>query len=196
MTPEILFVRPGPLELIGDALVDRLRCVFPQNRFPIEWMPANIDAAAFDLLTRKMPMLAIGFDKIDRSQSGSELQVDSTWTVLAVTQNKHSQKARLFGSDTAPGLLTMIKAAGAALHRLVIPTVGTAFVETGEHLSVEGWKDPNLSVATLTVRVRVEIALASILSGDGVTAPDLTTQTIAWTFGGATVNDIITTGTI
>lgn len=196
MGPDITFIRPGPLELIGDAMVARLRCVFPEARFPIEWMPANIDAAAFDLLTRKMPMLAIGFDKIDRSQSGSQLLVDSIWTILLVTENKHSQRSRLFGSDTAPGLLTMIQAAGAALHRLVIPTVGTVQVEAGEHLSVEGWKDPNLAVATLTARVRAESTLASILSGDGVTAPDLTTQTIAWNFDGATVNDIITTGTL
>lgn len=199
MGPEIIFIRPGPLEQIGDALVARLRCVFPENRFPIEWMPADIDATAFELLTRKMPMLAIGFDKIDRSQSGQELQVDSIWTILLVTQNKHSQRARLYGSESAPGLLTMLQAAAAALHRLAIPAAGTVMVETGQHLSVENWKDPNLAVATLTVRVRAEIAVASILTGDGVTGADLTTRSIEWGFGpsGAIelTDTIINTGT-
>lgn len=193
---DVTIIRPGPIEQIARALRGRLELVFPPNKpFSHQWMPARVDRDAWRRLTERMPMVAIGFNEFQRVQTQSSLAVISYWTIFAATKNERGQEGLMFGDKLAPGLLSLMQVAAAAVHGFTMPGLGTIQVTKAANAMIEEETDPSLGIAAIDLEVKADLALAGLLSGPDVAGADLAMQQIVWNFDGASLTDIINTGT-
>jgi hypothetical protein len=197
--PDLTITRLGPLELTARAIRARLELVFPPRVFTHSWMPARVDKDVWERLIQRLPLVAIGFNRFHRPETFSALTVQSEWSVYVATRNPRSEEALLFGDDFAPGSLSLIQVSAAILHGCTLPGLGSIQVSSATAAFIEDRADPSLGIGAIELTVKTDLSLPNLLTGDGITPVNLTTQTIQWTFGadpGVDLTDTITnTGT-
>ena len=192
--PDITINPNGPLEQTARAIRARLELVFPSNIFTHRWMPARLDKDVWDALCQRMPLVAIGFNRFHRPETTSALTVLSEWSVWTATQNVAGQEAVLFGDRFSPGQFSLMQVAASVLHGHTIPGLGSIQVNDGAPVVIENYQQANQAVSGISLTIKTDLSLRTLLSGDGITPADLT-QHIQWSFDGCAsvaVTDIIT----
>ena len=193
---DIAIIEPGALACIGRALRQRLEVAFTPNKFTHQWMPSRIDRDVWQKLARKTPMVAIGFNRITRVQTISQLNAMSEWTIYLATMNETSPEAVLFGDKFAPGQLALAEVAASILHGWTVLGLGSIQVTEGSNAFIEDYKADGLAITAIDIGVPVDLSLSKVLTGDAVAAGQIAASTIQWAFGGDTLTDLITnTGT-
>lgn len=193
---DIFVAEGGPLAKAGEAIRARLELAFPPAKFEHHWMPARLDREVWEQLTRRTPMIAVGFNGFRKPETISSLNVISEWSVYVTTKNPSGQRNVLFGDKLAPGQLDLAGIGAAILHGFTIPAIGTIQVQSVANAMVEDYKEAGLSITAIELAVPVDLSLAKVLRGAGLRPETLTGEAIQWSFDGATVTDDITnTGT-
>lgn len=185
--PDISFVQPGPLASVALGIKARLDLIFPPEKFVFQWMPPRIDVGVWQKLTRRAPMIGIGFNRFHSPRLPKDLAVISDWTVYLVTRNEAGSKELLFGDPFAPGQFMLSAAAGAILHGTTLPGLGTIQVTEAANSFVEDFKENDLSLTAIELSVPVCLTLGMVLDGAGTEAADLMGQTIQWSFDGSAI---------
>lgn len=181
MSDRITIVQPGPLSAVARGIRARLEQVFPPAQFAHLWMPSRPDSAAWSRLTRRPPVIALGFNEFTTAAE-SHATGASEWTLYLVTGNEAGDEARLFGDRHAPGLLGLIEVGVAALHGLNIVGSGSVRVGQATHAFVETLQDASLAIATIDLAAATTINLGDVIIG-GDAEPGLgRTQDVTWNF--------------
>ncbi len=181
MTDRVTIIQPGPLSIIGAGIRARLEQVFSPRKFTHLWMPSRPDSSAWSRLTRRPPVIALGFNEFTPAAE-SYATGASEWTLYLVTGNEAGDEARLFGDQHAPGLFGLIEVAVAALHGLNIIDSGSVRVGQATHAFVETLQDATLAIATIDLSVPTTISLGDVITG-GDAEPGLAeTQDVTWNF--------------
>jgi hypothetical protein len=190
----------GPLALTGAALSDRLKLVFPPERFTHGFMPAKIDQAAWKQITRRMPFVGLGWTEVAaREDAGRLFDGTSHWTVFLVTRNSAGIAQRYFGDALGPGLFQMVQAAIGVLHGWTIEgspdgdkgRIGTVAVTRAGNLFAEGIDLDDSAIAGLDLVAKFTLPVPAAVHGD---EPDiLKTLGIDWQFNGGDFPDVFTT---
>jgi hypothetical protein len=189
---DVTIITPGPLAKIAYALRERLEAVFPK-RFSHEWMPPKVTKDVWRQLTRKAPLVGIGFNNFTHPQTTSSLDVLTEWTLYLVTKNEGGIAPMLFGDKFAPGFFSLAEVGAAAVHGMQIKGIGTVQVKMAAMAYPEDVDDPGLAMAAIELTVKADLSIANVLAGEGVTPANLTTQTITWTFDADTSPDLTDT---
>ena len=175
---------PPPTVLVATlaALQAQLALVFPTNMFAQVILPPKITAASWRELTRRTPMIGIGWDSIEPLKPPSRiLSGNSRWSVFLVVRNAGGPGPRFLGDALGPGLFDMVSGAAAVLHGRTFPGIGTGFV-TGVHNTIGmDWDMEDLVLAHLTVEVGATLPSAADLVAD-TTAGILQSLNITWDF--------------
>ncbi len=198
--PDLTMVSPGPLQLTGYALQQRLRLVFPERRFVHAWMPPRVGKEDWKRLLRRPPFVGLGWADADPIKQSPRLFTgESGWTVFLVTKNQAGPEQLYRGDAQGPGLFDMVHAAIAILHGHSIPGVGTVSVVKAGNAFAENWDGDDTAMAAIDLRVGLTLALADAVSGVPETV--LSTIGIDWswttTLGGVPQieqSDTISTG--
>ena len=163
------------------ALQARLDLVFPSQNFVQVVLPPKITPVAWKELTRRTPMIGLGWDSIDPMKPASRLLSGvSRWSVFVVVRNQRGPEPRLLGDRLGPGLFDLVQAAAGVLHGHTIDQVGTCFV-TGVHNAIGAdWDMEDLVLACLTVEVGATLPNASELVEEP--AGILKSLGVSWTF--------------
>lgn len=181
MTDRVTIIQPGPLSIIGAGIRARLEQVFPPALFVHAWMPARVDSATWSRLTRRLPLVGLGFNGFTPAAESYATGM-SAWSLYLVTANEGGDEARLFGDRHAPGLFGLIEVASAALHGLNIQDGGSVRVGEATHAYVESVADASLAIATIDLSVPTTISLGDVITG-GDAEPGLArTQDVTWNF--------------
>lgn len=182
MTDVIRIVQPGPLSATARGLRARLEAVFPPAQFGHEWMPGRVTPAVWSRITRRAPLVAIGFTGFSPQAMG-HADGRSSWTVYLATRNEAGDAARLFGDRLAPGLFGLIEVAVGALQGHQIADGGTVDVDSVAHAFVDGF-DGDIALGVVEVTIPTVIDLRDLLAG-GDADPGLgNTADIEWNFAG------------
>jgi hypothetical protein len=156
---------PGPLQLMGDALIARLKLVFPETKFQHETVPAKVDANQWRKLTQRTPFIGLGWNDAEAGHNGGRpFDGQARWTVFLVTKNIRGTRERYWGDALAPGLFRMVHGAIAMLNGFTIPGVGTAEVTRAANMYAEGWDDNDMAMAAVDLTVGLTIDLANSVS--------------------------------
>lgn len=182
MSEAIRIIQPGPLSIAALGLRARLEAVFPPAQFHHEWMPARVTPTVWSRLTRRLPMVAIGFNGFSPQAMGHPIG-RSTWSVYLAARNEAGDMARLFGDRLAPGLFGLIEIAVGALQGHQVAGGGTVDVEAANHAFVDGFEG-DMALATLDLSVTTVIDLRELLSGGDADAGLGDTADIEWNFAG------------
>lgn len=181
MSDRLTITQPGPLSIIGRGIRARLEQVFPPALFTHVWMPARVDSARWSMLTRRPPVIGLGFNGFTPAAESYASGV-SEWSLYLVTANEAGDEARLFGDRHAPGLFGLIEVAAAALHGLTIADGGSVRAGEATHAFVETVTDAALAIATIDLSVPTTISLGDVIAG-GDAEPGLAeTQDVVWEF--------------
>lgn len=197
MSDDITLVRPGALECIGDAIAERLRIVFPPQRFEHAVMPSRVDASTWGKLLRRTPFIGLGWADLDPVRGAGRLfHGTSAWTVYLVVKNPAGARERYWGDRQGPGLFVMVRAAVGILHGHTIEGVGTIQVIKSGNAFAEGWNDESYAMAAVDCAVGTTLPLAEQIKG--VEEDALARLGISWTFEGGTaspeLSDVMTMG--
>ncbi len=177
----LVIVQPGPLSLIALGIRTRLEQVFPARQFVHAWMPAHVDRDVWTHLTRRTPLVGIGFNGFD-PQAASRGIGASTWSVYLVTRNEAGHHARLFGDKQAPGLFGVLEVGVAALHGHTIEDGGTIQVREAVNAFVEGFKDEGMALGTIDLHVPTVISMTDVIANGDAEPGLLNTRDITWSF--------------
>lgn len=178
---------PGPIAGMGLAIERRLKFAFPETKFSHDFVPARLDAAAWDKLLRRTPFVGLGFAQLEpHSSSGRSFLGQAHWVVFLVTRNEAGAKARFFGDKLAPGVLQMMQVGVAMLqgHTLCDDggAIGTIADVRAENSYAEDWKSDAAAMIALAFSVPVSFGVAEaladvdvgLLDGASVTWPFMT----------------------
>lgn len=169
----------GPLFAMHEAIAARLRLAFPPARFNHEILPAALTPPMWSDLTRRTPMVALGFVGIRLIEpNGSRLfRARAEWRVVPVIRNPAGPRARLLGDSQGPGQLGLIQVAIAALHGLAVPDVGDINVTDAGNLYAEGYADEAAALTGVTIS-----GVFNLLPGDGSDIADFLRHAADWAF--------------
>lgn len=182
------FIRPGPLGAIALGIRARLELAFPPAKFSFQWMPGRVDKKVWMELTRRMPMIGIGFTGLEAPQTTSFYAGSSHWMVYLATRNSNGAEAVLFGDKFAPGQLQLAEVAASLLHGFLVPCEGMARVQEVANSYVEDYEDAGLSITAISLNVPVDLSPPRVWGDERLTATGLSGETIQWSFdGGATI---------
>jgi len=199
-----LFIRsPGPIAAIGDALAERLKVIFPAEKFEHNFVPARADAAVWNKLLRRTPFVGIGFAMVEGNKGGSSSQFVGTtvWPIFLATRNEAGPRQRFFGDKLAPGSLQMTQAAIGVLHGRVLSAggvkLGTVSIQSAANSFAEDWKDDTVALITLEATVPVTLPVTAVLGGEDTIPADIDGAKITWSFDGGATTPLTdqTTGT-
>lgn len=183
VTQATQILRPGPLEKAGRAIEARLKLVCPPTVFDHHWVPARVDSAVWQQLTRKPPFVGIGFNRFGRGEGHAQLFGPAEFTVFCAIANPSGTEARLFGDTIGPGVLTVAQVIAVALHAMLIPGIGTVQVGEISHAYVDGLNADNLAMATIDLTVKgIGIEVGDMLAGDLLTPTTPIRTEIDWRF--------------
>jgi hypothetical protein len=184
---DIAIIAPGPLALLAKAIECRARVFFPENQFGLVWLPARVTPKAWNALVKKYPTIGLCFASFGRGESQSDLTGPSHWQMVVATKNPNRNTGQMFGDATSPGLLTMLGAAGIALHGFTIPGFGSVKVSELTHAMIEQLEDEDVAIGTVDFTVNTGVRMAEVVSGDLTQADPMATLNVQWSFdGGAT----------
>lgn len=181
MSDRITIVQPGPLSITGWGIRAALEMVFPPVQFVHAWMPARVDSAAWSRLTRRLPLIGLGFNSFSPAAQ-SRAAGASDWTVYLVTANEAGDEARLFGDRHAPGLLALIEVASSLLHGMPLPGGGSVRAGEATHVFVDSIADASLAIATLELSVTTTINLGDVIAGGDADPGLARAQDVTWNF--------------
>jgi hypothetical protein len=173
---------PTVLHTTLAALQAQLALVFPANEFIQVVLPPKITPGAWKELTRRTPMIGLGWDAFaPESPSSRRLIGDTTWSIFLVVRNQAGPTPRFLGDALGPGLFDLVSAAAAVLHGHTIWGVGTAFVTAINNTIGMDWDMEDLVLACLSVKVGATLPTAADLVAD-TGAGILQEMGITWTF--------------
>lgn len=134
----------------NDAIIERLRLVFPENIFQIALIPAAIKKTDMDRLVARKPFIGIAWTgyKPDASRTLSGV---ASWTVLLGCDNASGVDARLKGDTKGIGLFGMITAAAGVLHGWTIADIGAVSVTAVDPADTDAWADSRLAIAAIDI---------------------------------------------
>ena len=183
MADPAIILQDTPLTRAARGIRAQLELAFPVNKFSFAWVPARVTAARWQALTRRTPFIGIGFNRFQKSQTTTELNVISEWSIFLAVKNEAGQEPLFFGDKLAPGQFSLASVAAAVLHGHLLPGLGTVQVEEATNAFIEDFADDALGLTSVEITVPVSLAIGGVLGG-GITRPaQLEAQTIIWAFG-------------
>lgn len=154
------------------ALQAQLALVFPPAQFIQVILPPKLTAPAWRELTRRTPMIGIGWNSVTPLQPPSRILTGTTrWSVFLVVRNQAGPAPRFLGDALGPGLFDLVSAAAGVLHGHTIPGIGTAFVTGVSNTVGMDWDMEDLVLACLDLDVGATLPTASSLvaqTGEGI----------------------------
>lgn len=190
-------IEPGPLQVMGSALADRLKLGFPPTLFQHAIMPAKLTPQAWEKLVRRPPFVGLGWNRImPMPDMQRTFRGIASWSVYFVTRNAAGEIGRYFGDAQGPGLFQMVQVGTAIVHGADLG-VGTASVHETSNAVAEGWEAGNAVIAALDVEVPIDLGLTDVFDGGGMDVDAFLTDAITWNFEPATdsLSDTIHLGT-
>ena len=183
---------PSVLHATLAALQARLALVFPPDLFDQRILPPKITQAVWKELTRRTPVVGIGWDGLVPDKPPSRRLVGETaWSVFLVVRNAGGPSTQLVGDALGSGLFDLVNAGAAVLHGHSIPEIGPIFVTSADNVVSPDWDMEGLVVACLALRVGATLPTASDLVAD-TTEGILKTLSITWRFPNAPAADVTT----
>lgn len=143
------------LATISNALVTRLRLVFPDGLFQVSMLPATPKKRDMDTIVTRKPFVGLAWISFTPDGSPRTLKGTAKFSLLLVCQNQRSVEERLKGDARGIGLYAMVTAAAGVLHGFTIADCGAVQVtDTGAAL-VEDWGDDSLAMAALDLSIPI-----------------------------------------
>ncbi|MBR0559500.1 hypothetical protein [Neokomagataea anthophila] len=158
----------GPLSYALRALRSQLEALFNPETYTHSIIPPRASAREWEHLTKRMPMVAVGWMGMPTSaHTGGLFHGDMQFAVILMTRQNDPESA-YFGDGTLPGVLGLASIAALGLHGFDIPSVGSCRVE---HLATAGEQEwlPN---GVASVQLQVTIPSVSFDSRDLVAQLD------------------------
>ncbi|WP_431281657.1 hypothetical protein ACQW02_19925 [Humitalea sp. 24SJ18S-53] len=156
--PEL--VTGGPLIAMHDAIVARLREVFPTNKFTHGFVDSRLTPVEWGDLMRLKPFVGLGWGGARPSDAnGRRMSATAEWTVFLATGNSAGPTQRYAGDTQGPGLLAMVQVAAGALQGMVVrpprarEPVGTVEVSGISNLVIDGFQEKNTAIAGIDLRI-------------------------------------------
>jgi len=189
LTPEAFSIAmPGPIAGMGLAIERRLKFAFPETKFSHDFVPARLDAAAWDKLLRRTPFVGLGFAQMEpHGAAGRGFNGSAHWVVFLVTRNEAGAKSRFFGDKLAPGVLQMMQVGIAMLQGHTLcgedgVRIGTIADLRAENSYAEDWKSDAAAMIALAFSVPISFGVTEALADVDVGLLD--GASVTWSFDG------------
>lgn len=119
----------GPLALLLRAVHRRLEIAFRDWGTTVDYVPPRPTKADWSELSRRMPMVAVGWQSWSPSRDCGSLYQGDVQLPVFLMSRQSKREAQYFGDGTLPGILGMTALAVAVLHDWTIGK-GSEFIGT------------------------------------------------------------------
>ncbi|HQU16627.1 MAG TPA: hypothetical protein PLO69_11070 [Gammaproteobacteria bacterium] len=194
----MVYVLPGPIATASYAIAGRLKYVFPEDKFPFRWLPAQMTKTVWETLIQRSPSVNVQWAGFRRAENSAALIGMALWNIYLPVKNNRDAGDLLLGDKFGLGALAVAQVAMAALHGMSLfqngQRSGTLVVTDCQNVVFEERDDPGVMVPCVTVAQHgMQIHVADVMTADIFDPAMPAGSTIAWIINGATTTDI--TGT-
>lgn len=144
-----------PIRSMEPKILDRLRKVFPAQKFQMDRVPSVLTINEFERLTRQSPFIGLAFTGMrPDANSGRHLLAKFQWRLVIILKATGNPDRRFKGDSRDIGLDALVDVATAILHGHTVPDIGRCAVTGTEAVYAEGWGD----MATVLAHVNFEVS--------------------------------------